>query len=255
MSHPPNDTKAEVSILQLLPNVITIGAICAGLTAIRFGYQGDFETSVRLILLAAVLDGIDGRLARMMNTDSAVGAELDSLADFLNFGVAPALILHHWALTDTTGLGWIAVLCYTICCVLRLARFNVTSRLEKLSPDPGSGTDHFIGVPSPAGAMLVMLPMFVVFLFPDIGTIPPVAIAIYIGVIGLLMISRLPTYSFKNISIARKYAKYLMLMAVLMAAALFTYLWATLVLFCVIYLLGLVRAFQLDRRAKKNTEG
>lgn len=251
MSLPSPDTKTEVNVLQLLPNVITIGAICAGLTAIRFGYQGDFETSVRLILLACVLDGIDGRLARMMNSDSAVGAELDSLADFLNFGVAPALILHHWALKDTTGFGWIAVLGYTICCVLRLARFNVSSRLEKLSPDPAGSSDHFVGVPSPAGAVLVMLPMFVSFLFPELAPLPPVAIALYIGIIGLLMISRLPTYSFKNVSIARNYAKYLMLAAVLMAAALFTYLWATLVLFSVVYLLSLLRAFQLDRRAKK----
>lgn len=247
------DTKSDISVIHLLPNVLTICAICAGLTAIRFGYQGDFETAVRLILLACVLDGIDGRLARILGCDSPVGAELDSLADFLNFGVAPVLILHHWALQDFRSAGWIAVLCYTICCVLRLARFNVNSRLEKMAK-PASDSGNFIGVPSPAGAVLVMLPMFVSFLFSDLPITPPAVIAAYIGVIGLLMISRLPTYSFKNVSIARKYAKYLLLGAVLMAAALLTYLWATLVLFCLVYLVGLARAFQMDRKSRK-TEG
>ncbi|MFT5867142.1 MAG: CDP-diacylglycerol--serine O-phosphatidyltransferase, partial [Gammaproteobacteria bacterium] len=145
----------DIRLYHLLPNLLTIAAICAGLTAIRFGYEGDFEMAVRLVLAACVLDGLDGRLARLMKRETAVGAELDSLADFVNFGVAPVLILHSWALQDLRSAGWIAVLIYSVCCVLRLARFNVNNRLES----DGSACDFFVGVPSPAGALLVLLPM------------------------------------------------------------------------------------------------
>ncbi|NDD09286.1 MAG: CDP-diacylglycerol--serine O-phosphatidyltransferase, partial [Rhodobacteraceae bacterium] len=113
--------KSKIRLIHLLPNLLTITAICAGLTAIRFGYDGNFETAVRLILVACVLDALDGRLARMLNQATALGAELDSLADFVNFGVAPALILHSWTLHDFPRAGWMAVLFYAICCVLRLA--------------------------------------------------------------------------------------------------------------------------------------
>lgn len=235
---PPRKKKA-VQVFQLLPNMLTIAAICAGLTAIRFGYDGNYEMSVRLILLACILDGLDGRLARMMNSASEIGAELDSLADFLNFGVAPALILHSWALQDYRG-GWIAVLSYAICCVLRLARFNVSSRMETDKP----ASDYFVGVPSPAGAILVLLPMVVSFALPDVSPLHPIAVGLYICLIGLLMISRIPTYSFKNFSIDHENAKYFLLGGVLLVAALLTYLWTVLsvLTFCYIGLLfwGLV---------------
>ncbi|MGB0904922.1 MAG: CDP-alcohol phosphatidyltransferase family protein, partial [Mangrovicoccus sp.] len=126
----PSIKKRSVPLIQLLPNLMTIMAICAGLTAIRFGFEGNYETSVRLILVACILDGLDGRLARILKAESPIGAELDSLADFVNFGVAPVLILHSWILSEFSGAGWIAALSYSICCVLRLARFNVSNRLE-----------------------------------------------------------------------------------------------------------------------------
>lgn len=225
-------------IIHLLPNLLTIIAICAGLTAIRFGFQGEFEKAVRLVLLAGILDGLDGRLARLLRCQSPVGAELDSLADFLNFGVAPGLIIHAWALQDFPRAGWIAVLGYAICCVLRLARFNVSSR-----EDTETNSDFFVGVPAPAGALLAMLPMYVSFLFSDLPLVPPVFIAGYILVIGLLLISRVPTYSFKNLSIYRESAKFWVLGAALLASALLTYLWATLVLITVAYVAGLFWAF------------
>jgi CDP-diacylglycerol--serine O-phosphatidyltransferase len=225
-------------IVNLLPNLLTITAICAGLTAIRFGFQGDFERAVQLVLLAGVLDGIDGRLARLMSSQSPVGAELDSLADFLNFGVAPGLIVYTWALQDFSGAGWIAVLGYSICCVMRLARFNVSSR-----EDTEKSSDFFVGVPSPAGAILAMLPMYVSFLFSDMALTPPAFIAAYLLAIGLLMISRIPTYSFKNASVSGKNAKFWVLGAVLLVAALLTYLWATLLLISCAYIVALVRAF------------
>ena len=147
--------KNEAALVQLLPNLITLAAICAGMTSIRFAVQGDFSFAVKLVLLATVLDGIDGRIARLLRSDSKIGAELDSLADFLNFGVAPPLILYFWGLQDIPKTAWIFVLFFTVCCVIRLARFNVDQKIEE---KPGPST-HFTGVPSPAGAALVMVPL------------------------------------------------------------------------------------------------
>lgn len=244
MSEPAPDTGRDLPLIHLLPNLLTIIAICAGLTAIRFGYLGDYESAVRLVLLAAVLDGLDGRLARLLRCQSSVGAELDSLADFLNFGIAPGLILHAWALHEFRGAGWIAVLAYVICCVLRLARFNVSS---KDGSDAGK-SDFFEGVPSPAGALLAMLPMYVSFAFSDMPQAPAPVVAIYVFVIGLLMISRVPTYSFKNLSVPRGKARYLMLGAALILSAVLTYLWMTLVVMAVVYVAGLLMAFRAARK-------
>ena len=244
MSARPPDQANVLPIIHMVPNLVTIAAICAGLTAIRFGFLGDFERAVRLILLAGVLDGIDGRLARLLRCQSSVGAELDSLADFVNFGVAPGLIIYAWALQDFSSAGWIAVLGYTICCVLRLARFNVSSKL-----DTEKDSNFFVGVPSPAGAILAMLPMYVSFLFSDMPLTPPAFTAGYILAIGLLMISRIPTYSFKNLSIYRENAKFWVLGAALLLAALFTYLWATLVFITVSYVAGLFWAFWKARKS------
>lgn len=245
MSRPLPDKRREINVLQLLPNLMTIAAICAGLSAIRFGYEGNFELAVRLVVAACVLDGLDGRLARLMKSESPIGAELDSLADFVNFGVAPVLIMYHWALQDFRSAGWIAVLSYSICCVLRLARFNVGSRNDT----EGSGCDRFVGVPSPAGAALVLLPMVISFLFPELPLVPPAVIAGHICLVGLLMISRLPTYSFKKLSIDRRNSRYFLLGAGLVAAALLTYLWATLALMTFAYIGTLIWAFLSARRS------
>ncbi|SNR56575.1 CDP-diacylglycerol--serine O-phosphatidyltransferase [Puniceibacterium sediminis] len=239
--------KGDLQLVQLLPNLMTIAAICAGLTAIRFGFQADFDRAVRLILLAAVLDGMDGRLARLLKSESKIGAELDSLADFLNFGVAPALILHVWALQDWRGAGWMAVLIYTICCVLRLARFNVTSK----DGDEAANKGYFVGVPSPAGAFLVMLPMFVSFLFPEMPRLPVEIMAGYVVAVGLLMISNIPTYSFKKIAISRSNAKFVILGFVLLIAALLTYLWATLALLSIGYAATVLWALLPGMAAKR----
>lgn len=236
MSDPQPSRRSDIPVIHLLPNLLTIIAICAGMTAIRFGYQGDFPMAVKLILLAAVLDGLDGRLARLIRSQSPVGAELDSLADFLNFGVAPALLLHAWALQDFSRAGWVAVLGYAVCCVLRLARFNVNSRLDVDKID----NRFFVGVPSPAGAVLVLLPMTLAFALPDLPRVPPAALSVYMLLIGALMISHLPTWSFKNLSVSRSQSRYLLLITVLVAALLFTYLWAILVVATFLYGAGLI---------------
>lgn len=248
MADPSDSTRAaSIQLVHLLPNLLTIAAICAGLTAIRFGYESNFERAVQLVLAACVLDGLDGRLARLMNRTTEFGAELDSLADFVNFGVAPVLILHSWALQDLRSAGWIAVLFYAICCVLRLARFNVSSR----SQADETSSNFFVGIPAPAGAIVVMLPMVVSFAVSDMPLTPPAIVGFFICLTGLLMISRIPTYSFKNMAIDRGNAKFFLLGAASLAAALLTYLWATLTLLTLAYIGCLVWARLACRKSGK----
>ena len=152
MARRPDDAPRDLLVLKLLPNFVSILALCSGLTAIRYAIAGNFTLAVLLIGVAAALDGLDGRLARMLKSESAIGAELDSLCDFVNFGVTPALVLYLWGLRPETSLGWIAVLVYAVCCMLRLARFNVGS---KVSVGEVAEKTSFNGVPSPAGALLV----------------------------------------------------------------------------------------------------
>ena len=162
--------------------MLTVAAICLGLTAIKLGFQGSHERAGQLILLACVLDGLDGRVARLLNSDSKMGAELDSLADFLNFGVAPPMVLYFWALQDMPRLGWISVQIFAVCCVIRLARFNVTSKSDLEVDNSG----YFVGVPAPAGALLVMLPMFLSFAMDDAELLPTLVICAHMVAIGLL---------------------------------------------------------------------
>ena len=226
------DKPEKVTLVQLIPNMMTVAAICAGLTAIRFGVNGSYEWAVRMILIAAVLDGLDGRIARLLRSDSKMGAELDSLADFLNFGVAPGLLLYFWALQDTRSAGWIAVLFFTTCCVLRLARFNVTRKAE----DDTAESAYFTGVPSPAGAMLVLLPMFISFAFDAKPVLPDLLLSVYMGGVGLLMISRIPTWSFKKTRIPKVNVKYFLWGFAFVGAAVLTYPWISLVLICLAYI-------------------
>ncbi len=224
MAQPPHKSPRELSLLNLLPNLMTVGAICAGLTAIRFAIQGNFQLSVAMIVIAAVLDGLDGRLARILKSESQIGAELDSLADFLNFGVAPALTLYLWALQSARSAGWIAVLIFAVCCVLRLARFNVSNRADAAKGDPR----FFVGVPSPAGGLLVFLPLYLAYLAPDLPRLPTWVISGWMVFVGLLMIGRLPTPSLKQVSFRVDSVRFAVVGFVAFVAALLTYPWATL---------------------------
>lgn len=215
----------------LLPNVVTITAICAGMSAIRFGFEGQFKVAVILILVAGILDGVDGRLARLLKSESRMGAELDSLADFINFGIAPALLLYAWALQDTNSAAWIAVLVYAISCMMRLARFNTDTKSELI----GKKSDRFVGVPAPAGAFLVLLPMFVAFLIDDADLVPPGLIGFYMICVGFLMISRIPTFSFKKARVSRTKVNLLLIGFAFFAAALLTRTWATLIVLNLAY--------------------
>lgn len=241
----PVRSRRELPIVQLLPNLVTVAAICAGLTAIRFAAGGNFTVAVQLVLVAAVLDGLDGSLARLLKSASALGAELDSLADFLNFGIAPALLMYFWAFQDMRNLGWIAVVIYALCCVMRLARFNVGTKAET-GDKPAR---HFEGVPSPAGALLVMLPLFIERAFPELPEIPDPLIGVYMLGVGLLMIGRLPTWSLKSVTIKRENVRYLYVGFVCFLAALISYPWTTLMTMNLLYLGSLVWAWRQTRKA------
>lgn len=246
MSQQTDPPRKDFALIHLLPNMLTIGSICAGLTAIRSGTQGDFLTAVLLIFAACIFDGLDGRLARALKVDSKMGAELDSLADFLNFGVAPPLLLYFWALQDTRSAGWLCVLIYTVCCVVRLARFNVSTK----SNEPTISRAYFVGVPSPAGAMLVMLPMYLSFAFTDRSLVPDALICIYMVGIGLLMISRIPTWSFKTTRVSRENVKYFLVAVAFVGAAVLTYAWIALIVLCLGYIATVAWALLVHRRKR-----
>ena len=193
---PPRRRFKAIPVRTLLPNLITLLALCAGLTAIRLAIESKLELALGAIVFAAVLDGIDGRVARMLKGTSRFGAELDSLADFVNFGVAPGLILYFWGLHELKSAGWIAALVFAICAALRLARFNV------MIDDPGQPAwtgNFFVGMPAPAGAIAVMLPMYVAFAVetPLDPSLTPFVTAYVLG-IALLMASRIPHFSGKK---------------------------------------------------------
>jgi CDP-diacylglycerol--serine O-phosphatidyltransferase len=236
----------ELPLFSLLPNLITVGAICAGLTAIRFAFQENYVGAVYLILLACILDGLDGRIARYMKSESQLGAELDSLADFANFGIAPALVIYAWALQDLKRAGWIAVLFFAVCCVMRLARFNVDNKSEL----EGSG-EYFTGVPAPAGAMLVLLPMFLSFLWPNEVQSYAGLIALYMAGIGLLLVSRIPTYSFKTTTVRRRRITYILIGFAVLVAMLLTYPWSSLVAIDLAYFAIIIWSYFKHRRNKK----
>jgi CDP-diacylglycerol--serine O-phosphatidyltransferase len=219
----------------LVPNVITLFALCAGLTAIRLAVDGRFELALGLIVFAAILDGIDGRIARMIKGQSRFGAELDSLVDFVNFGVAPGLILYFWGLDQFGNVGWIAAMVLAICAGLRLARFNVAID----DPNrPAWAGNFFTGVPAPLGAITVLLPMYVYFLG---WRAPTVLIFLYTLAIAFLMVSRLPVLSGKKLGtrVPPEMVLPVIVLVVLLIALLIAYPWQLLTLVTVAYLASL----------------
>jgi len=185
-----------IPVRTLLPNLITLLALCAGLTSIRLAIEAKLDWALAAIVFAALLDGIDGRIARMLKGTSRFGAELDSLADFVNFGVAPALILYFWGLHELKSAGWIAALVFAICAALRLARFNVM--IDDPSKPAWAG-NFFTGIPAPAGAITVLLPIYLYFLGVSNGLVTVWLTFFYTVAIALLMVSRLPVFSGKRV--------------------------------------------------------
>jgi CDP-diacylglycerol--serine O-phosphatidyltransferase len=226
--------RGEVPIRILIPNIFTLVGLCAGLTAIRMGIEHRWDMAVAALVFAAFLDGIDGHVARLLKASTRFGAELDSLADFVNFGVAPAIILFAWSLEDLKSLGWIAVLVFAVCSALRLARFNVSL---SQTDQPTWKKSFFVGVPAPAGAIIVLLPIYGQDLGLHWPSLTPLVL-LYTIAVALLMVSNLPTFSIKMLGqrIHREYVPPLFILAALFIALLLTYPAQTLFAGSLIYL-------------------
>jgi CDP-diacylglycerol--serine O-phosphatidyltransferase len=222
----------QIPVRVLVPNVITLLALCAGLTGIRLAIEERYELALGAIVFAAVLDAVDGRVARMIKGTSRFGAELDSLADFVNFGVAPGLILYFWGLKPLGNIGWIAAMVFAICAALRLARFNV--QIEDPNRPPWAG-NFFTGIPAPAGAIAVLLPIYLYFLQVPV---PATLTLIYTFVIAGLMISRLPVLSGKKYGarVPPELVLPVILVAVCLIALLVSYPWYLLTAGTIVYL-------------------
>ena len=225
----------EIPFRMLIPNLITVLAICAGLTGIRLAFENRFEMAVAMVLIAAFLDGIDGRVARLLKAQSKFGAQMDSLADIVNFGVAPALVLYVFILDQARSFGWIAAIVFTIAAGLRLARFNVISERQVKSDWQSY---YFVGVPAPAGALLVLLPVYLGFLGMPIDKSTGFVAAAYTMFIGFLLISRVPVFSGKGLSggVRRDLVMPFILVAVVYVSLLMSFTWETLTLTALGYL-------------------
>ena len=232
---------------RLFPNMITLGALCCGLMAIRFSLTDEWERAVVFIIAAAILDGLDGRIARMLNSTSTFGAQLDSLSDFICFGVTPALMMYLWKLSEIKGFGWALVLFYTVCCALRLARFNTGVIEEKKAEWQRA---FFVGVPSPAGALLMITPLIISFEWADtIFSDAKICIA-YGAIIALLMVSRIPTFAAKGVRIRQDMVLPFMLAFVLFIVAAINEPWITLSVFSAGYLLHIPFSLLAYQRMK-----
>jgi CDP-diacylglycerol--serine O-phosphatidyltransferase len=239
-SQPPSRNRRfkPIPVRTLLPNLITLLALCAGLTAIRMAVENNIQLALAAIVFAALLDGIDGRLARMLKGTSKFGAELDSLADFVNFGVAPALILYFWGLHELHSAGWIAAMVFAICAGLRLARFNVM--IDDPSKPAWAG-NFFTGIPAPAGAITVLLPIYVALLGVPSGLIVVWVTFFYTLAIAVLMVSRLPVFSGKRVGkrVPPEMVLPLFVLVVAFFALLIAYPWQVLTIGTIAYLVCL----------------
>jgi CDP-diacylglycerol--serine O-phosphatidyltransferase len=243
---------SSYKVMDFLPNMITVVALCTGLTSIRFAWDGLWEMAVISILVAAVLDAMDGRLARFLGSASDFGAELDSLSDFLCFGVAPAALIYAFSFAHWRGIGWAFSLLFATCSALRLARFNVHRlTLTKIS----WGANFSIGVPAPAGAFIALLP-FMLFFTSGISVISPWFFGFSMTLSALLMISRIPTFLLKNMKLSRRKMAFALLLVVLLTAGLFTYPWGTLMCIGLFYVfsipLSLIYILRLKNLNKKS---
>ena len=219
----------------LLPNILTLGGVCLGISSIKFSIDGNYSLAVTLILFAAILDALDGRVARLIKGTSEFGKELDSLTDFVSFGIAPVFVLYFWELNKYGKLGWAITLIYSVCCVLRLARFNLT----KIEETEEWKNNFFEGIPSPAGGLIILMPLIYELanlnLGYDIKNITPYSTL----VVAILLVSKVPTLSLKKISISPKMTVFLLLTIGIIFIALLFYTLEALLIFGVIYLLSI----------------
>jgi len=256
--HKNHELAGSFPLSKLFPNVVTIIGLCFGLFALKYAMTEHWETAVIFILIAALLDGMDGRIARFLNATSRFGAQLDSLADFFNFSVAPALILYMWSMKHIKGIGWAVALLFIICGALRLARFNAAIGEEKR--DKPAGDKFFVGVPAPMAAGLSLVPMTLAFLFKEHYVEPPFIITPLMVLantvlVAFLMISELPTISIKKITIRREFTSFAMAAFALLIVALIAEPWITLTSVGAIYVIitpiGVVWHYRLNKQASQ----
>ena len=235
---------------RMIPNILTLLALCAGLTSIRFALQEQWQLAVVALFAAAIFDGLDGRVARILKGTSKFGAELDSLSDFISFGVAPAIILYLWTMQTWGRFGWLVVLVYSVCSALRLARFN--TNLDE--PDqPAWAVNFFTGVPAPAAAALVITPMILSFQFSGTFMRHPAFVVVFLLTIAALMVSRVPTFSLKKMKIAHRWVLPLMLIIGLFAASFMSAPWATLLALGVIYVGSMPFSIRMYQKLERET--
>ena len=237
---------------KLIPSLITIAGLCFGLSAIRFGMLERWELCVAFIFAAALIDGLDGRAARLLNATSNFGAQLDSLSDFVCFGVAPVLLLYMWQLEGINRFGWAVVLFYAVCCALRLARFN-TAIVEEKETQPWE-KKFFVGIPSPAGGLLVMLPLLIAIESDFEYLLSPWVIAAHVVLMGALMVTRIPTYAAKQVHIEAKHIVPVMLACAFSVVFLVIEPWKALILFGFGYLLSIPFSCMAHRKLSKQSE-
>ena len=231
----------------LLPNILTLGGLCLGISSIKFSIDGNFSLAVTLILLSAILDALDGRVARLIKGTSEFGKELDSLTDFVSFGIAPVLILYFWELNSFGKLGWAIALIFSVCCVLRLARFNLT----KTDHEDEWKNNFFEGVPSPAGGLIILTPLIYELTQFDFNLNFKIITPFLTVLTALLLVSKIPTLSLKKISISSKTTVFLLLTVGIIFISLLFYTFETLLIFNIIYLLSIPISYLIFKNQQK----
>jgi len=234
----------------ILPNVLTLVGVCLGISSIKFAMDGNFSLAVLFVVVAAILDGLDGRVARMIKGTTEFGKELDSLTDFVSFGIAPVFIIYFWELNQFGRVGWLLVLLFSVCCVLRLARFNLT----KFESNEEWKMNFFQGIPSPAGGCLILFPVMyelsVFNNFFELKNLTPYLVVLA----SLLLISKIPTFSFKKIVVQRNMTLFLLLGLGLFVVSIIQFTFETMALCCFLYIILIPVSILNYRRKLKNTQ-
>ena len=249
----PRQTARGLPLRTVAPNVVTALALCSGLTGIRFAISQQWETAVTMVMIASVLDGIDGRIARMVRGESRFGAELDSLSDAISFGVSPALILYLWSLKEIPRIGWLVALVFAVFCALRLARFNAGI---DVTDQPHKSAGFLTGAPSPVGAGLAMLPLYLSFSTGAAIWQSPFVVAPWVALMAVLMVSSVATFSWSSLKLRNNIRFEAIAIVVALGAALIAMPWPTLTFLCVAYLATLpfsVAAYRKVRRLRATT--
>jgi CDP-diacylglycerol---serine O-phosphatidyltransferase len=231
----------------LLPNILTLGGVCLGISSLKFSVDGNYSLAVTLILFAAILDALDGRIARLIKGTSEFGKELDSLTDFVSFGIAPVFVLYFWELNKYGKLGWAITLIYSVCCVLRLARFNLT----KIEETHKWKNNFFEGIPSPAGGLLILMPLIYELTNINLGLDVKEVTPYLTIIVAIFLVSKIPTLALKKISISSKATVFLLLTFGIIFIALLFYTLETLLVFGLIYVLSIPISIYIYKRLNK----